>query len=63
MANINPVKIWIVRASPRREPKFHQADRLGGAGRSARALFNFFNGWLGFRIQICVRERNLITGA
>ena len=56
MASIRPVKIWITRARPSREPKFHQAERLGGAGRSARALFNFFMGWLGFRLQmICER--------
>jgi len=28
------------------EPKFHQIDRLGGAGRSTKALFAIFaKGW------------------
>jgi hypothetical protein len=28
------------------EPKFHQVDRLGGAGRSTKALFAIFaKGW------------------
>lgn len=34
MARKSPVEIWISRQRPRREPKFHQAERLIGAGRS-----------------------------
>ena len=39
MAKKRPVKIWIPRHNPRREPKFHQAEILIGAGRSTKALF------------------------
>jgi hypothetical protein len=33
-----PVTIWTTRHRPRREPKFHQAEMLIGAGRSTSAL-------------------------
>lgn len=35
--------IWVIRQSPSREPKFHQAEMLEGAGRSTRASFAIFN--------------------
>ena len=39
MAKNSPVIIWIIKHNPRRDPKFHQIDRLEGAGRSTRDLF------------------------
>lgn len=39
MARNRPVRIWITRHRPSREPKFHQDDRLLGAGRSIKLLF------------------------
>ena len=38
MARNKPVRICIIRQRPRREPKFHHAERLLGEGRSTRAL-------------------------
>lgn len=34
MAKKRPVRICKVRQTPRREPKFHHAEMLDGAGRS-----------------------------
>ena len=34
MARNKPVIIWMTKQRPRSEPKFHQIDRLAGAGRS-----------------------------
>lgn len=45
MASNKPVKICTVRASPSKDPKFHQVDRLEGAGRSDSILSTFFNRW------------------
>jgi hypothetical protein len=46
MASIIPVISWITRQRPRMEPKFHQMDRLMGAGRSIIKLFIILiNGW------------------
>ena len=30
----NPVKIWIIKHNPKREPKFHMAEILAGVGNS-----------------------------
>lgn len=38
MAKNNPVKIWVTRQIPKRDPKFHQAEMFTGAGRSTNAL-------------------------
>ena len=46
--------IWIIRQSPRSEPKFHQTEMLEGAGRSARASFAIFS-------RGCVFRRLVIT--
>ena len=35
--------IWEIRQSPKREPKFHQAEILEGAGRSTRASLAIFS--------------------
>ena len=39
MARNRPEIIWIIKQRPKREPKFHQVERLGGVGRSIMALF------------------------
>lgn len=41
--------IWIIRQSPRSDPKFHQTEIFEGAGRSARASFAIFNSGCVFR--------------
>jgi len=43
------VAIWIIRQSPRSDPKFHQTEIFEGAGRSARASFAIFNSGCVFR--------------
>ena len=50
MARKRPVRIWIIRHSPRREPKFHQMERFLGAGRSTKALFMIDRTGWDFRI-------------
>ena len=40
MARKMPVINWIVKQRPRIEPKFHQIERLIGAGRSRRLCFS-----------------------
>lgn len=38
--------ICITRQTPKRDPKFHQEDKLAGAGRSTKALLIIFRaGW------------------
>lgn len=46
MASSRPVRIWVIRQMPRREPKFHQAEMFGGVGRSINELLTIFRrGW------------------
>ena len=46
MASSRPVRIWVMRKTANREPKFHQAEMLDGAGRSIRELLIIFSrGW------------------
>lgn len=46
MASNRPVRIWVSRQMPRRDPKFHQAEMFEGAGRSIKELLTIFNrGW------------------
>jgi len=50
------VAIWITKHRPRREPKFHQIERLEGVGRSIRELLMIFKaGWV-FRIGLNIKE-------
>lgn len=42
MARNSPVRIWVIRQRPRREPKFHQTEMLEGVGRSTTASFAIF---------------------
>lgn len=52
MARNNPVRIWVIRQSSSREPKFHHAEMLEGAGRSINASLTIFrSGWV-FRVTI-----------
>jgi len=37
MARKRPLRIWVPRHKPSKEPKFHQAEILEGAGRSTTA--------------------------
>lgn len=53
MARKSPVMIWVIRHSPRREPKFHQAEMFEGAGRSTSASFAILRrGWVFRRLVI-----------
>ncbi len=46
MASSRPVRTWVMRQTANREPKFHQAEMLDGAGRSIRELLIIFSrGW------------------
>lgn len=46
MASSRPVRICVAKQMARREPKFHQAEMLEGAGRSIRELLIIFSrGW------------------
>lgn len=46
--------IWIIKHSPRSDPKFHQLEILDGAGKSTKALFIILNkGWV-FRIGLFI---------
>ena len=50
MASSRPVRIWVMRQTANREPKFHQAEMLDGAGRSIRELLIIFSRGLDFRM-------------
>lgn len=52
MARNNPVIICIIRQSSNREPKFHHAEMLEGAGRSINALLTILNRGCVFRMTI-----------
>jgi len=46
MARNKPVAIWVIKQSPKIDPKFHQDEMLMGAGRSIRALLAILiSGW------------------
>lgn len=36
------MRIWTIKQMPRREPKFHQAEILEGAGKSTSDVFAVF---------------------
>lgn len=47
MARKRPVRIWVAKQRPRREPKFHHTEILEGAGRSTRASLAILSkGWV-----------------
>ena len=43
MAKNKPVRIWVAKQRPSREPKFHHTEILDGAGRSISALLAIFS--------------------
>lgn len=43
MAKNNPVRIWIIKHNPNKDPKFHQIEILIGAGKSTKALLAILN--------------------
>ena len=46
MVKKRPVTIWTTKQRPSNEPKFHQIERLFGAGKSITALFAILaKGW------------------
>ena len=44
------MRIWVVRQTASREPKFHQAEMFDGAGRSIRELLIIFSRGGDFRM-------------
>lgn len=49
------MRIWATKQSPRRDPKFHQAEMLEGVGRSTTMSFAIFiKGWVLRRLAIKV---------
>ena len=50
MASSRPVRIWVMRQTANREPKFHQAEMVDGAGRSISELLIIFSRWWDFRM-------------
>lgn len=55
MARNSPVTIWETRQRPSREPKFHHAEILEGAGRSTNASLAIFSkGWVLRKLAIRV---------
>lgn len=52
MERNSPVKIWIIRHKPRRDPIFHHEDKFKGAGRSTIILLPDFNKKLVFRMGL-----------
>lgn len=42
MARNRPVRIWIIRQIPSKDPKFHHDEMLDGAGRSINDSFTIF---------------------
>lgn len=50
MARKAPVTIWIIRHSPRSEPKFHMYLKLEGAGRSTSDKLIWVSIWWDLRI-------------
>lgn len=52
MARNSPVRICVIRQSSKREPKFHHAEMLEGAGRSISASLTILNKGCVFRMTI-----------
>jgi hypothetical protein len=51
MARNSPVRIWVIKHNPRRDPKFHHTEILDGVGRSTSAsLAIFISGWCKKRV-------------
>jgi len=54
MAKNSPVKIWIIKHNPKREPKFHKELILDGEGSSTNEPFTIFNNGCDFNIDIII---------
>lgn len=50
MASSNPVRIWVIRQIPSKDPKFHQAEMFEGEGRSIRELLMILRRGCDFRM-------------
>lgn len=50
MASSKPVRIWVTRQMPSRDPKFHQAEMFEGVGKSIRELLITFSRGCDFRM-------------
>lgn len=58
MAKKIPVKSWIIKHNPNKDPKFHQLEILDGAGKSISALLIILiKGW-NFRIGLFIKFIN-----
>lgn len=54
MARNSPVRIWITRHRPKREPKFHHDEMFDGAGKSMNEwLTILISGWV-FRMIVII---------
>lgn len=54
MARNNPVRIWIIKQIPSRDPKFHHDEILDGAGKSMNELLMIFMSGCVFRILVII---------
>lgn len=52
MAKNNPVKIWVIRQIPSKEPKFHHDEMFEGAGKSIKELLIIFISGCVFRMLV-----------
>jgi hypothetical protein len=52
IARNSPVRIWVMRQIPNRDPKFHQELMLEGVGRSVREELMIFKIGLTLRILV-----------
>jgi len=50
MARNKPVKICVIKQTPNKDPKFHQAEIFTGAGKSTKALLAILINGCDFRI-------------
>ena len=64
MARKRPVIIWTIKHRPKSEPKFHQIDKLLGAGRSTKEeLIILIAGWdLRMGLNIKIRYKSYENG-
>lgn len=55
MARNNPVAICTIKHKPSKDPKFHQEERLEGAGRSTKAPLAILKRGCCSRIGLCIK--------
>lgn len=61
MAKNNPVKICVIKHTPNKDPKFHQAEMFTGAGRSTKALLAILIKGCDFRM-FNITKQNCVKG-